>query len=111
MIYSFYLSGPNLTCNFNFQTELKNTKFKQAFVEFLIDYWGTDESARYLKDKEIYLSYKKCYKYTQIDSRTEMNVIADYKCNHEEADTKFVFFINKIRAPGNYVVRCCDTDI
>ena len=77
----------------------------------MIEHWSSNEAANFIKNKEIYISYDKCYKYTVNNSLVTLSIIGDYKCNHEEADTKFAFFLNKIEGPENVLVRCGDTDI
>lgn len=100
-----------MKCAFTFTAELKNVKFKKAFVEFLITHWTTEAAVSYIQGKEIYLSFDKCYKYSVSNLQVILNIINEYHCDHEEADTKFAFFLEKMKEPQNIVIRCADTDI
>lgn len=53
----YNISGPDQKCNTDFSKELRNIKFKEAFVKFLIDHWASDELAPYLGIKTVQLNY------------------------------------------------------
>ena len=93
-------------CPTDFNSELKNIKFKKAFVSFLMDHWSTETAAAtIIKDKEVYISHSKCYKYTTVNNVVCMQSMEEYKCEgHKEADTKFAFFLKQLHGPMNAVV-------
>ena len=87
----------------DFISELRNIKLKEASVKFMMDHRNTDQAAKAIGRKEIYISYHKCYKYTAANNSTVtlMQKMNNFKCEgHEKADTKLVFsWINWIRIP------------
>ncbi|CAG5085062.1 Protein of unknown function [Cotesia congregata] len=110
----FKITGPMQVRPVDFNKELKNIKFKQAFVTFLIDHWATQEMAPLIGETIINLSYDKCYTY-----KVESNVVIreennDLSCDdHEEADTKIVHHVCKIDndVATNILIKSCDTDV
>lgn len=60
-------TGPEQNRPENFAVELQNISFKEALVSFLMEHWSTDEVANEFGDKEIYVSFDKCYRYYYID--------------------------------------------
>ena len=95
----------------DFSAELRNIKFKESFVAFLIEHWGSDEVAELIGDKQIYISYKSCHKYISENGKVYRTNVADVNCEgHIEADTKFALFLTKQEGPKNIVIRCADTD-
>lgn len=55
--------GPHLTGSAIFQNELTNSSFKIALVQFLIEYWKTDECAPFFGNKTLYVNFDYCYVY------------------------------------------------
>ncbi|KAL4702648.1 hypothetical protein ACJJTC_016455 [Scirpophaga incertulas] len=87
----FKINGPSQTRPTDFMKELKNIKFKESFVQFLIEYWATDEMATFIGNTLIKLNYDSCYSYIVKNNSVEMTIDEDMTCNnHEEADTKII---------------------
>lgn len=110
--YKYYIIGPEQIRPENFSVALKNITFKKSFITFLIEHWSTDEAAELLTDKTVFISYEKCYEYTKENGTLSIKIKNNLKCEgHDEADTKFPFFINKLTDPCSIVIQCSDTDI
>lgn len=104
--------GPEQSRPTDFGAELRNIKFKDAFVQFLIDHWNSQVAANFLKDKELYVSYEKCFRYKIENNIVQCQVVNDYLCTgHEEADTKITYFLSRMENNSEVVVQCSDTDI
>lgn len=70
------------------------------------------QAADIIGDKEIYVSYKTCYRFNAVQGSTGCNIINDCQCEgYEEADTKIAFFVKNMRNSGDIVIQCSDTDI
>ena len=57
---------------------------------------------------------KVCYEYSVVNGEIQCHDVQDYHCQHEEADTRNIFHMNKILEQDptqRVVVRCNDTDI
>lgn len=59
----YCITGPEQNRPANFAADLQNIKFKEALVSFIMEHWSTDEVANEIDDKEIYISFDKCYRY------------------------------------------------
>ncbi|KAF9408574.1 hypothetical protein HW555_011794 [Spodoptera exigua] len=93
----FNIIGPSQTRPTDFMKELKNIKFKESFVQFLIDYWATDEMATFIGNTLIKLNYDSCYSYIVKNNVVEMTIDENLACNnHEEADTKIIHHVCKL---------------
>ncbi|OXU26620.1 hypothetical protein TSAR_012112 [Trichomalopsis sarcophagae] len=78
----------------DFNVELRNVKFKEAFVASLIEHWSSDEIAEIFVEKEIYVSFKSCHKYIAENGKIYRTNLSDRSCEgHVEADTKFALFL------------------
>lgn len=87
----FNITGPSQTRPTDFMKELKNIKFKESFVQFLIDYWATDEIATFIGNTLIKLNYDSYYSYIMKNNVVEMTIDENLACNtREEADTKII---------------------
>ena len=109
-----FLTGSDQNRPSDFISELRNMKFKDALVKFMMDHWSSDQAAEAIGQKEIYISYDKCYKYTAANNSTVtlMQNMINFKCEgHEVADTKLVFFLSQFYTCTKVVIRCADTDI
>lgn len=108
----FKITGPQQTRTSDFAKDLKNIKFKEALVKFLIDHWADDQMASIIGDKTIYLNHDLCYVYSATDNRVTRDIDYDLSCeDHEEAHTKIVFFICQIKKEAVVTIRTSDTDI
>ncbi|GFU43974.1 uncharacterized protein TNCV_1878521 [Trichonephila clavipes] len=57
--------GPNQIQHHNFAGKLKNTQFKEALVNFLMDHWANNNMYPFIGNKTIYLRFDKCYSYRE----------------------------------------------
>lgn len=110
----FNISGPMQVRPNDFNKGLKNIKFKQALVTFLIEHWRQPEMVPFIGQTIINLNYDFYYSY-----RLENNNIIQtgddnlYSQNHEEADTKLVYHACQLESESttNVLIKSCDTDI
>ncbi|CAH1108434.1 unnamed protein product [Psylliodes chrysocephalus] len=84
----FNINGPMQIRKTYFNKELKNIKFKQTLVIFLIEHWRYPEMVPFIVQTVIILNYDFCYSY-KLESNNIVQTINDnlYCENHEEADT------------------------
>ncbi|KAF7990491.1 hypothetical protein HCN44_000296 [Aphidius gifuensis] len=107
----YIISGPDQTRTTDFKKELQNSQFKDALVEFLISYWSSQEMRQIIGNKSIYVNHEKCYSYFCRDNEVIFNQEEELECPlHEEANTKMVHHVMKIRTPCNILLKCNDTD-
>ncbi|KAK5637859.1 hypothetical protein RI129_000142 [Pyrocoelia pectoralis] len=110
----FKITGPMQVRPVDFNKELKNIKFKQALVNFLISNWASQEMAPFIGNTIINLSYDKCYSYKVQNNVVKMEENYELSCDdHEEADTKIVRHVCKIDNDfaTNVLIKSCDTDV
>lgn len=108
----FQISGPDQIRPPNFSDALKNTYFKEAVVDFVIEDWKNDYMMPFIGNKTIYVNYLHCYKYKVDQGRVIRTVETNLSCpGHEEADTKIVFHACKLDFEAHVTIRCSDTDI
>lgn len=108
----FHISGPQQVISSDFVKELKNMKFKEALVKFLIENWTEQEMARIICDKNINVNHDMCYQYTVENRTVKQSINEELTClGHEEADTKIVYHVCQIAEESNVSIRCSDTDI
>ncbi|XP_066595439.1 uncharacterized protein [Prorops nasuta] len=110
---NYVITGPEQIRPVDFVKELRNDKFKEALIRFLILHWNNNEMAPFIRNKTILLNFDYCYMYKVDESN---NVVRtnndDFSCiPHEEADTKIIYHICKIDYDANVVIKCSDTDI
>lgn len=110
--YEYVISGPDQARTHDFAKELRNDKFKEALVLFLISHWQSNDVAAFIGNKIIILNYIHCYTYSVVDGNVVKTENPDFFCpSHEEADTKIVYHASKINSDSTVVVKCSDTDI
>lgn len=81
-------------------------------MKFLIEHWADREMATIIGDKTIYLNHDLCYVYTTTNNEVTKKVDYDLSCqDHEEADTKIVFFTCQLKEDSTVIIRTSDTDI
>lgn len=111
-LHVLMFSGPDQVRPSDFKTLMKNTLFKTELVTFCIGFWGKKEALSILKDKVLYVSHEKCYRYEVRNGQVTQEICNDLNTDgHEEADTKVAYFISQLPNKLNVVVRCADTDI
>lgn len=109
----FVINGPQTKRPANFIAELKNIKFKQAFVQFLVNDWSTQDKATLIKPtQKVFLNYRLCHSYRKSAESVVKEVSEKYTCSaHEEADTKIVYHVCAVGPSTNILIKCSDTDI
>lgn len=70
----YHITGEEQTRPIDFIKELRNIKFKEALVKFLIDYWETEEMAAFFSVKTVYINYDNCYKYNVKNGKVVRNI-------------------------------------
>ena len=104
--------GPNQIRPHNFAAELKNIPFKEALVNFFIDHWDSEDMVPFIGNKNIYLSFNKCYSYKVLDNKVIKTIEESLSCEeHEEADSRIIYHICQIDFDAEIVIRCSDSDI
>lgn len=85
--------GPNQVRPHNFAAELKNIQFKEALVNFFIDHWDSEDMVLFIGNKNIYVSYDKCYSYKVWNNKVIKTTEESLSCEeHEEADSRKDYF-------------------
>lgn len=108
----FDIRGPEQKRPSNFSNELKNIYFKDALVKFLCDDWSQDYMAAFIGNKNIFVNYESCLKFTVSDNKVIKTIEEELSCPlQEEADTKIIYHICQIDLDRKVTVRCSDTDI
>ncbi|XP_057662724.1 uncharacterized protein LOC130897822 isoform X2 [Diorhabda carinulata] len=108
----FHIAGPQQSRTSDFSKDLKNIKFKEALVKFLIEHWAKQEMKSIIGNKKIFLIHDLCYVYSVIDNELSRIIDHELSCpDHEEADTKAVFFACQMEEESTVTIRTSDTDI
>ena len=108
----YTISGPEQVRPSDFAKELKNTKFKEALVDFFTNHWCTEEMKSFLGNRQIFLNFRNCQSYKVVDDKIQSSVVENLCCPlHEEADTKIIYHACNITDQSNIVIRASDTDI
>lgn len=108
----FYITGPQQVRTSEFSKDLRNIKFKEALVKFLIEHWADQEMKAIIGNKTIFLNHDSCYVYSVIDNKVSRIIDHELSCpDHEEADTKAVFFACQMKEDSTVTIRTSDTDI
>ncbi|GBP40287.1 hypothetical protein EVAR_83977_1 [Eumeta japonica] len=104
---------PQTKCPENFIADLKTIKFKQAFVQYVVNDWSTQDKAMFIKPThKVFLNYQLCHSYRKLAESVAREVSEKYTCSaHEEADTKIVYHVCVVGSCTNILIKCSDTDI
>lgn len=110
---SYNISGPDQSRSHDFTKELRNNYFKETLVKFLIEDWASDEKVPFISNKVIHLmNFDLCYCFESSGNQVKRTIDDDFTCeDHEEADTKIIFHLNKINFDANVLIRCNDIDV
>ena len=107
----YQITGPQEKRPNNFQDALLNVYLKKALVKFITSTWGEEKDVTILQNKELRLNCEyTCFLYRVEKGKMTKTVDKRLCCNHEEADTKILFYVGHLVAPNNVVVRTADTD-
>ena len=107
----YQITGPQQKQPNNFQDALLNVYLKKALAKFITSTWGEEKYVTILQNKELCLNCEYTYFLYRVE-KGKMTKTEDKRlcCNHEEADTKILFYVGHLVAPNNVVVRTADTD-
>ncbi|KAL7293067.1 hypothetical protein TKK_0013511 [Trichogramma kaykai] len=107
----FIIKGPEQNRPSDFSAELKNTKFREVLISFLIEHWNSQAAVEYLENNKLYVSFDKCLRFTVTDGSVQCQIMHDYKCQgHVKAATKIPFFVSRTNDHNTVVEQCDNTD-
>ena len=96
----------------NWLQSLRVDQFKEALVEFLITFQESNKFAFVIGSKKIFVnSGDTCFLICNEDGLIVRRIAEEYKCSHEEADSRMLFHVSKCSTPSNIVIRTADTDV
>ena len=96
----------------NFQDALLNVYLKKALVKFITSTWSEEKYVTILQNKELHLNCEyTCFLYRVEKGKMTKTEDKRLCCNHEEADTKILFYVGHLVAPNNVVVKPVATDV
>lgn len=111
-LIDYTISGPEQVRPSDFAKELKNTKFKEALVDFFAKHWSSEEMKSFLGNRNFFLNFRTCQSYQVVDDKIQSDVVENLTCtSHEEADTKIIYHACNVAEHSNIVIRASDTDI
>ena len=89
---------------------LKNSSFKESFIEFFVNSWKDDSLAPFFYRKVLYTNSKDtCYKFEPQDDKVFCTTQVIY-CNHEEVKSWMFYHLSLVATSSNVVRRTNDTD-
>ena len=110
--YAYSMTGPAQTRPIDFAKSLRNRKFKEAFVEFLAEHWKSETAASILNEKKVFLTVQeRCLSFRSVDNAAISSKEKSYTCFHEEADTRIIYHISKVKPKSKIMIQATDTDI
>lgn len=65
----YVISGPDQVRPADFTKELKNAKFRESFVNFLMNHWTNAEMAPFIGNRIMNVSLKECYSFIIANER------------------------------------------
>lgn len=105
----FIITGSDQVRPADFGKELRNSRFKDALVDFFILHWATDEMIPFISNKHININFRQCHSFIVNNDTIESNIDENLSCpEHEEADTKMIYHLCKIDSQANIVIRSSD---
>lgn len=109
----FYtIVGPKQTRPNDFSKSLKNIKFKEAVVLFFSEFWTNDSVAEILGEKTVFLTLEeKCFSYHAQGGGVIKSEVPELLCFHEEADTRMIFHVSKLKPNSRIMLKATDTDV
>ncbi|KAL4703623.1 hypothetical protein ACJJTC_007650 [Scirpophaga incertulas] len=110
---NYFITGPEQIRPVDFMKELRNIQFKEAFVDFLITHWSTNEMIEFIGNTTVNLNYKQCHTYSVHNNSVIVDINDDLSCqHHEEADTKIIYHTCQMDEDvSDVLIKTCDTDI
>ena len=85
---AFYIHGPDQRRPADFFSELKNVNFKKALVNFFISDWKLNHYAPFMKNKNVFLNYETCYKYSVTNDIIAKEIDDVLKCPYTKRPSR-----------------------
>lgn len=79
------MTGPEQVRPANFTKYLRNAKFKEAVVHFLINHCGINKIVLFLSTKTMHLNFDNYYRFNAVVDKTELPSVSSEE--QEEANT------------------------
>ena len=98
----------------NWRESLKNPSYKEALIQFLTSYWGSEDLADLagiIGEKELYVNCgNNCYRYAVKDGKVERTEVECLYTEREEADERMFTHTGTVGGPSNIAVHTIDTN-
>lgn len=108
---NYIITGPRQRRPANFLGALRQDSFKKSLVTYLNSEWENNNYQAIIGDKVLYVTDEnQCNKYFTENEKVIKEIVEDYYCEHEEADSRIVFHLKKSKC-NNIILRTSDTDI
>ncbi len=114
---SFAVTGTDQKRPKDWQHALQSPSFKNAFFRYLAEDWKSSRHADTLRNHDVYLAIDgECHQFTEEEGVVYHELLHQYGCQHEEADTRLIFHLRQTHTEYQasdlqYVVRSNDTDV
>ena len=73
-LIDFTFSGPDQVRPSDFTKEIKNTKFKEAPIDFFFKHWCSDELVSFVGNQLIHLNFRNCHSYRTVNDIIQSNI-------------------------------------
>ena len=109
---SFDILGPGQKRPQNWLEALRNDRFKESLVKYLINSWNDNSNAGIIQDKVLYANCGDvCYSYKVSDGHVVRRVEPLLCCKHEEADSRMIYHLTSVNTTDEVIIRTNDTDV
>ena len=109
---AYQITGAEQKRPSNWLQSLRVDQFKGALVEFLVTFWESNELSFIIGSKKIFVnSGDTCFSFCNEGGFMVKKIEEEYRCSHEEADSRMLFHLSKCSTPSNIVIRTVDTDV
>ena len=107
-------TGGAQKCPKQWKKFLSNGKNKSAIIKIFVKEWATKGYCNLLGSKVLLANDQQdCYQIKNQRGEMQCTLLPDYRCNHEEADTRMFFHALKCAQSGHrsIVIKSSDTDV
>ena len=106
---SYQIKGGHQNRPSNWPAALRNSKFKESLMLFLVDFWKEDDHAVLLGPKVLYVNCNDvCFKYSSINGKVLKEDVPELYSTQEEADGRMFFHLSTVQHPANVLSRTAD---
>lgn len=91
--HEYVISGPDQTRTHDFAKELRNDRFKEALVLFLISHWQSNDVAAFIGNKTILLNFINCYSFSVVNGNVVKTEKLDFFVLHTKRPTLKLFIM------------------